>query len=374
MKEYPKLYKKTSTGKIQEWQVLVDESHGYPVIVTLYGQHDGKIQESREEILEGKNIGRSNETTPLQQAEAQAQADWTKQLKKGYVQNIEDAKAGTTDSIIEGGIAPMLAHKFSEQGHKIKYPALCQPKLDGHRCTSQLKEGKITLWSRTRKPINSAPHIAETIRQFCILERLDGELYNHDYHNNFEELSSLIRQEDPQPGYENIQYHVYDIPHPTATNMQRNALLQEMKHMFVGSPIHIVETIVVNNEDELMEAFEHFLELGYEGCMVRNADGLYENKRSYNLQKIKEFDDSEFKIVGVKVGNKGSMAGKAVFTCDIPKVGTFDVKMKGKLEDLRQYADDPSLVIGKILTVKYQGFTKYGFPRFPVGLRFREDI
>ena len=92
------------------------------------------------------------------------------------------------------------------------------------------------------------------------------------------------------------------------------------------------------------------------------------------LQKIKEFDDSEFKIVGVKVGTKGSMAGKAVFTCDIPKVGTFDCKMKGKLEDLKQYADDPSLVIGRILTVKYQGYTKYGFPRFPVGLRFREDI
>ena len=30
--------------------------------------------------------------------------------------------------------------------------------------------------------------------------------------------------------------------------------------------------------------------------MVRNADGLYVNKRSYDLQKIKEFDDREFEI------------------------------------------------------------------------------
>jgi len=205
---------------------------------------------------------------------------------------------------------------------------------------------------------------------------LDGELYNHDYHNNFEELSSLIRQEEPGEGYEKIQYHVYDIPFPNMTNKERNDMLQSYKENFEGTPIHIVETIVVNDEDELMDAFDHFIAEGYEGCMVRNMDGLYENKRSYNLQKVKEFDDSEFLIVGVKVGTKGSMAGKAVFTCQIPYGGinTFDCKMKGSMDELKKYADNPSLVIGKILTVQFQGYTKYGIPRFPVGLRFREDI
>lgn len=138
--------------------------------------------------------------------------------------------------------------------------------------------------------------------------------------------------------------------------------------------IHIVETIVVNDEDELMDAFDHFVAEGYEGCMVRNMSGLYVNKRSYDLQKVKEFDDSEFKIVGVKVGTKGSMAGKAVFTCQLPNGDTFDCKMKGSMDELKKYADDSSLVIGKILTVQFQGYTKYGIPRFPVGLRFREEM
>ena len=373
MKTFLKLFKKTSTGAIQEWQVEVYDNDGIPTILSKYGQVGGKIQESRETVAEGKNIGRSNETSAMEQALLQAESDWKKQLKKGYVQSYEDAVANKLDAIIEGGIAPMLAHKFSEQAHKIKYPALAQPKLDGHRCTSQLVDGKVTLWSRTRKPIKSAPHIEEAIAKFCILQRLDGELYNHEYHSNFEELSSLIRQDEPKPGYENIQYHVYDIPEPTVSNQLRSEMLQEMRDMFEGTPIHIVETIVVNDEDELMVAFEHFLAEGYEGCMVRNIDGLYANKRSYDLQKIKEFDDSEFKIIGVKVGTKGSMAGRAVFTCQNGDV-TFDVKMKGSMDDLKTYADNPELVIGKILTVKYQGFTKYGQPRFPVGLRFREDI
>lgn len=389
----PKLYKKTSTGAIQEWEVSVCWIDSIVTIVNNFGQVGGKIQESQEQVLDGKNIGRANATTPIEQARAQAKSRWEKQLKKGYVKTIEEAQAGTVDAIIEGGIAPMLAHKFSEQGHKIKYPALAQPKLDGHRCTSQKEAldypqaalfGCTTLWSRTRKPINSVPHINQALssayRVHPELGRFDGELYNHDYHNNFEELSSKIRQEEPAEGCEIIQYHIYDFPNPRMTNKERNELLQSLKPIFAGTPIHIVETLVVQNEDELMEAFDHFVAQGYEGCMVRNMDGLYVNKRSYDLQKIKDFDDSEFEIIGVKVGTKGSMAGKAVFTCDIPELHgkcddpTFDCKMKGSLDELKKYADDPSLAIGRMLTVKYQGFTKYGFPRFPVGLRFREEL
>ena len=373
LKTEPKLFKKTSTGAIQEWEVSVAIIDGDVNIINKYGQVGGKIQVSRELVLEGKNAGKANETTPINQGLAQAKSRWEKQLKKGYVQSIEDAQAGKVDAIIEGGIAPMLAHKFSEQAHKIKYPALAQPKLDGHRCIYNEADGNGGLWSRTRKPINSAPHIVNAICKGSPCGFLDGELYNHDYKANFEELSSLIRQEEPKEGYENIQYHVYDIPNPALTNFERYEMLEELRPIFIGSPVHIVETIVVNDEDELMTAFEHFLAEGYEGCMVRNMDGLYVNKRSYDLQKIKEFDDAEFKIIGIKVGTKGSMAGKAVFTCQNGDV-TFDCKLKGNMDELTKYANDPSLVVGKILTVKYQGMTKYGQPRFPVGLRFREDI
>lgn len=377
MEVFPKLFKKTSTGAIQEWEVYVDDSSCSPIIITKYGQLGGKIQTSTEVITEGKNIGRSNETSPMEQAYLQAKSDWEKQLKKGYVDNEEDAQDGKLDAIIEGGIAPMLAHKFSEQGHKIKYPALVQPKLDGHRCIAQCNEdGKVSLWSRTRKLITSMSHIIKALEDIGCVYSLDGELYNHDYHNNFEDLSSFIRQEEPQPGCEIVQYHIYDVPEGMGLNKNRNDYLQDyLRPLTEKSPqIHIVETIVVDDEDELMDAFDHFVAEGYEGCMVRNMSGLYVNKRSYDLQKVKEFSDDEFKIIGVKVGTKGSMAGKAVFTCQLPNGETFDCKMKGDMNDLKRYADDTTLVIGKLLTVQYQGYTGYGKPRFPVGLRFREDI
>ena len=387
---FPKLYKKTSTGKIQEWEVHVKECANVATIVNNYGQVDGKIQESAEQVLEGKNIGKANETTAWEQAVAQAKARWEKQLKRGYVETIEGAEAGEINAIIEGGVFPILAHKYAEQGHKIKFPALVQPKLDGHRCTSQnmtailrhiAENGdEISLWSRTRKPITSCPHIIKALKYLSI-PRLDGELYNHDYRNNFEDLTSLIRQEEPKEGYENIQYHVYDIPDDSMTNEERNEILQSFKKGFENTPIHIVETVIVNNEDELYEYLNDCLARGYEGCMVRNMDGKYKYKRSYNLQKLKKFDDDEFRIVGIKIGTKGSMAGKAVFICEkyrdnqlLPEGETFDVKLRGNMDDLKTYADDPSLVIGKILTVKFQGYTKYGKPRFPVGERFRIEL
>jgi DNA ligase-1 len=110
---------------------------------------------------------------------------------------------------------------------------------------------------------------------------------------------------------------------------------------------------------------------GYEGCMARNMDSPYEqDKRSYNLQELKEFENDEFPVVDVKEG-RGKMKGLAIFTCVIGD-DMFDVKMEGDLENLRQYIEHPELAVGKLLTVRYQGFTVYGKPRFPVGKCIRD--
>src|SRR5271168_1368993 len=144
---HPILYKKTSTGAIQFWKIQVEGNE----ITTLYGQVDTDSPQCTVDVIkEGKNAGQSNETSAAQQAEREAKAKWTKQLKKGYVKTQAEAEAGTTDEIIEGGILPMLAHKFKEQCHKIKYPCLGQPKLDGIRCIAIKKDDDVTLWSRTR--------------------------------------------------------------------------------------------------------------------------------------------------------------------------------------------------------------------------------
>ena len=67
---YPKLYKLTSTKKIQEWEIFTEENK----IIVIQGQIKGKKQRYEETIKEGKNIGKENETTTNQQADAVAKS------------------------------------------------------------------------------------------------------------------------------------------------------------------------------------------------------------------------------------------------------------------------------------------------------------
>jgi DNA ligase-1 len=374
MTTHPTLYKKTSTGAIALWQIRVEGT----TIITTHGQVDGAMQEARDTIASGKNVGKKNATTAEQQAEAEAAAKWTKQLKKGYVQSIEAAQAGEVDDVITGGVSPMLAHKHRDHAAKIKYPCFTQPKLDGHRCVAVVEaDGEVTLWSRTRKPITGMPHISDAIRSLDLPVGtvLDGELYSHAHKADFDTLTSLIRSSTPKDGHEVMEYHIYDLPSSEATFQERTTLLDNVLCFTDGSPRHVklvyVMTEQVDNDDELMEAFDRYVADGYEGSMARNALSKYENKRSYGLQKIKEFDDGDFEVVGVEEG-RGKLAGHAIFVCKTADGTEFRVKMKGDTAELKQYWDDPSLAIGRLLEVKYFGLTgKNSVPRFPIAHRFK---
>jgi ATP-dependent DNA ligase len=228
MKTLPTLYKRASTGKIQEWTIGVEKS----TIITIHGQVDGKKQTTQDVIKEGKNLGKSNETTAEEQALAEATAKWEGKIKKGYVEDANRAEAGEKD--IDGGYDCMLAHKFRDHGHKIKYPAYTQPKLNGHRCLAIIEDGVCTLWSRTRKPITSSPHIIKELEQVFPAgsHHIDGELYNHAYKDKFEELASLIRQVVPSDNHTEIQYHVYDISAEGSGFFDRIEYLRDSLHCY----------------------------------------------------------------------------------------------------------------------------------------------
>jgi DNA ligase-1 len=369
--EYPTLYKLTSTGAIQQWTIYTVGS----TIVTEYGQRDGSMQNTSDTISVGKNIGRSNETSPTEQANLEAQARWEKKCKKHYVQDVNDAICGKVDtSFVVGGLAPMLAQNFDKRGHKIVWPALVQPKLDGHRCVALVVGGVCTLWSRSQKPITSMPHIVAEIESMLPGQDivLDGELYNHDYRDKFEELTRLIRPPDPRQGKENVQFHVYDM----ISDESQDERIQDLILMSKSGGwnyVKFVDTFMAMDEGEMEEFFLEFEELGYEGAIIRNVSGKYVGKRSVDLQKVKNMHDSEFMVVDVTQG-RGKMEGKAIFVCEADNGETFNVKMVGSFESLENYLDNKEFYIGKELTVKYQGLSNYGIPRFPIGLRFRDEI
>lgn len=396
MSTLPTLFKKTSTGAIQQWSVAVDDA----IITTTYGQVDGAMQSTQDTITEGKNLGKKNATTPQQRALLEAAARHERQLKKGYVADIDAAKRGDVDDVIEGGVVPMLAKVYSDRQDKINFPVAVQPKLDGHRCVAvvELKapDGAdfgsvcVTLWTRTRKRIKSMPHIESELATIVLNYIktayftnsaeitppvpdqiiLDGELYAHSHRDDFEKLSSLIRPDEPRPGHEQVEYHVYDVVSPE-TFLNRFAKLE---HLFDDTKhIRLVETHIANDEAQLLGHYDFFKKQGYEGAMVRSLDTGYEHKRSSSLLKMKDFLDAEFRIVRLEEGRGRLQGHVGAFVCVTTDGKEFAAKMAGATEALRTAWESPEQWIGKLLTIKYQSLTADGIPRFPVGLRIRGD-
>ena len=372
----PRLFKKTSTGAIQFWEIFVSQDGDIGVISTLYGQlGTDRPQSTREVIREGKNAGKKNATTPVEQAMAEARSQWEKKKKKGYVEKITQAQDGHVDEeTIEGGIFPMLAEKYADQGHKIVFPCLGQPKLDGARCIAVVDRGKVSLWTRTRKPIRSVPHIVNALERSFPNETVvfDGELYNHALKSDFERLMSLVRKDEPGEGHTDVQYHIYDLADPDAPTLARIERLADLATSFSGPLIQVLSRFL-DDEGSVFDFFQRCRADGYEGAMVRNLDAPYAYRRSPHLQKVKEFDDAEFPIVGVEEG-RGRLAGHAgSFVCKTETGATFNAKLKGSLARLKELFKRPDLWQGQSLVVQFQGRTADGIPRFPIGIRFRDS-
>ena len=380
--QFPTLFKKTSNGAaIQFWQMevseIIEDGETMPVgeLKTIYGQYGtSSPQETRDLISEGKNPGKKNGTTPVEQALKEAKAQWTKKKKKGYVESVASAEAEELDSLIEGGMEPMLAHKFSEQGHKIVYPCYAQPKLDGIRCVAIVKNGKCTLWTRTRKPILSCPHIINAIEHLGPKNMvLDGELYTHEHKNNFEAIVSAVRKEYPSELSEKIEYHIYDIA-GEVSSIGFHGRKSIVEGLNLTLPLVAVETKRLMSEDAVLPYFEEKRKEGYEGIMLRNEASEYVNKRSYDLQKVKEFDDAEFEIVGIEEGRGKFSNLVSGFVCLMPNgKDTFSATANGSLDFLADCFKRHEIWKGRTLVVQYQGFTKYGKPRFARGIRFRDS-
>lgn len=362
----PTLYHKTKTGATQTWRIWVEGS----VIVTEYGQLDGKMQISRE-TAEPKNVGRSNETTAEEQAVLQAQSQWQHKRDRKYSETIEDTE--------EKLFLPMLAHKFEDKKKGVKYPVHVQPKLDGFRALASWKDGKVVLTSRSGKPFNAPEHIIQELEGTLPPNSvLDGELYVHGV--PFETVSSWIKKN--RPDTIKLGYHIYDCPVWGGKEGVWEERLRHLTHGIfheVAGPydhLHMVVTYTAENEADVARLHEDFVtNKGYEGAIVRMLDAPYLwGYRSSSLLKVKAMDDAEFKCVGVEHG-VGKFEDCGILVCATSAGKEFRATPKGTTEHRQSVLANKKDWIGQEITVQYFGLTSDGIPRFPVakGRRLPED-
>ncbi len=367
---FPPLFKLSSSGKPIVWAIRIHPHEEAPawVIEVTSGYVEGKQQVFPKVIYVGKNIGKSNETSPMQQAEREAKAMWEKQRKSGYVEDLNE---------YEQLYLPMLAHDFREHSEKIHYAALTQPKLEGIRCLiRKVGPTEVRYISRENNLFLNFQYMTPYVREILAEgEELDGELYCHRM--DFEDITSLVKKPELKEEREqHIQFFAYDFPmrNPVHTADRIEELERRFSLLPSICPLELVPTHEAQSEEEVYRLFNGYVEADYEGIIVRNKTGPYEyHKRSYNLQKYKEFIDEEFLVVDVRPG-VGKFENQAIFICrsKINHDDYFDVVMKGRKGKKEEYLRNRESIIGKMVTVQYQRLTKYGLPYLPVGIAIRD--
>jgi DNA ligase 1 len=360
MSQLATLYKYTAKGQVQEWTIKVKDDYFW----TEEGIQGGAITISKPTYCKAKNVGRSNATTPAEQATAEAKAKWQKKLDSGYNLVL------TRDKKF---FEPMLAHELSKY-EKLLFtvPTFIQPKLDGLRAISQDN----TLMSRNGKPF-VVPHLYQD------LFTLDGELYNHKYHDDFNKIVSLCKKQNPdaqelKEQEAKIQFWAYDLPDHKGKFSERYEKLKEILDAdWMNFPaqvyINLVPTYEVKSQKDIDHYHDKFLSEGFEGSILRLDLGEYENKRSKQLLKKKDFIDEEFKIVGAEEGTGGRAGTIGFFIVELEDGKTCKSNVKGPHEYLAEVWKDKDKYIGTKATIKYFNRTPDNSLRFPYVIKLNRE-
>lgn len=280
-----------------------------------------------------------------------------------------------------------LAQKF--EGTKYAH-SMYSRKLDGLRCYYK----QCIPVSRTNKPHKQAPlsHITQQLSTMLDIKEwvLDGEIIylNPDGSEDFTKAISLARSDDRTEECNNLYFCVFDmVRHDAFMNktpdvsfaeeyqrMKAHLGIVEEKRDWFTTSLPNVLLLKQVEEAGLDELQANRFKYNYEGIMIRNAEASYEYKRSGNIRKIKEMQDTEVKLIGMEPGTGKFYNTLGAFIADY---NGFELKIGSGFSDEQrhEYWTNRDKYIGQFVKVKYfekttnqQGGESL---RFPIFLCFR---
>lgn len=362
---YPVLYKQDSKGKIRTFQMEISGGS----YRTITGLIDGKQTTTEWTLCTPKNVGKANETSIEHQADQEIKAKYAKKIVQEHYSAVMEDVSETRHKYF----SPMLAEKEKDAKFVMRdgVKVILDPKLDGMRMVGL----KTTGHSRKGLPIKASGEIIRNLQAFFNAYptvTLDGELYNHAYHADFQTLMSLFRKQKPTDEeleeMEKIaEYHIYDMydsENPLMTALERKQFLDENFILAHTDKVVVVKWRLVDTVENYKSALDENLSDGYEGSIVRIPDSVYVNKRSKSLIKIKLFDDAEYPILEILPG-KGNRAGVAATIMVNVNGNPVGCGINGTVAYCIKLLEDKDFYIGKLATTRYFGFTDAGKLRFP---------
>lgn len=368
------LYKRAKKGKVTMWAVWVEVEKGVPVLMRESGFIDGKRTLKKKYYTKGNNIGKSNESTPLDLALAEYERKVKGAIEDNYVLDVADIDKPALY------LKPALAKGFDEK--KVKFPCIVQPKFNGCRAVSFRHLGDTNILSRERHEFPGIDHIVAASQSFGKLSP-DGEIYKHGW--TFQKIISFTKKfydfgenaDYPESSSTELDYHVYDLAMPDITAIERQALLISFFANPTPSCIVPVRTVVVHSLEEIKKYHDEWVAEGYEGIIIRDPDAEYTfNDRTHAIIKYKEFFDEEFTICGHQLelqDDNGIQRKLILWVCETYEGKTFVCRPVGSFSERERLAESPTDHYGKMLTVRFQEKSEEGTPIFGTGRGFAES-
>ena len=401
---HQELYKvSVSTGKMQVWKgwTVRDE------VCCSYGQLGGKMQ-TQSYKAEGKNIGRSNETSDVEQAVVELQAMYQAQCDNKHYRTIQEEAKEFASSNRE----PRKVTNYKDRYSKMSDTLLTSVKKDGSRAC--VLDG--VLYSKIGRPEGiKVEHLKEAVYDLnqLGLATFDAEVYakglslqrirsawlkpvktTKEIIKITKDLAKKRGEEVPTPdgtielndavsylGYHpnedapKLKFWVFDIPDATdAPFVERASDLPTLEdnvwRLNCRDCFEFLTPKYTHSHEERMELLEKVCSEGSEGLVHYEPDGVYEfGKRSTNTAKSKPRYDSEARIVNV-TSDKSGQGVLHLQACNTLNNVKFKAKMKGDAAS-RDY-DVQKGYIGKWVTFSYEDLSGADIPTKPVAERLRE--
>ena len=397
---------KSSTGKFrfavvecsEEWN---DDLGGY-VIQRSYGQVKGKTTLSPAIVVDRTKQKRNW----VEQYTLQFNSEVKKFLDKGYKEVEKHPNDYTEDELNEifgdvktnqyGVIKPQLAKQADKVTNTKIFDKewLISRKLDGVKALFYYKDGEIHTASRggehydySTEHLRTYPPLVSFFKENPTVI-LDGELFVRG--KSLQQISGAARMEKNAYDCEWLQYWIYDCydtSDPEKTAADRWTFLVEELHCKNGifiyydpendeikDPIRLLNHQIVDGWDNMKFLHDIWVSEGFDGAVITDPSKPYKpGARCNNLIKIKQYKSDDFKVIGYKLGLRGSE--DMTFTCELEDGRTFEAMPVGDRATKEEYVENfETKYKNHLAECTYFNYSEDSIPTQPKLRIFRFDL
>ena len=284
----------------------------------------------------------------------------------------------------EGFILPMLAKVLDDNKPFEKYGMFMgQYKINGLRCIIGAKSNPMDMFNNISLTYHSRTGEDWTTKMSwmddIIIQKLDkelidamieegvcldGELYIPGYSVN--DINSFVKNTNLKQHYL-LQYWCYDLCYENMTASHRMQIKSKWcsaayciniktkeEHLNNKNSFVLLSNYLVSNYDEAITARNKYIDLGFEGLIIRNPNSEYQfGKRNQAMLKFKKIDDGKFIIVDIKSEHKRKYLPLFVLRNDINDE-LFECSINKPQSVQREILINKEKYVGKYMFVEYR--------------------